>query len=452
MDLPRRLSRLDATTVVIGSMIGAGIFLKAAAIAQLLPDPKLALAVWVVAGALSLFGALSLAELGAMHPHSGGLYVYLREAYGPVVAYLFGWSLLAVMQTGSIAGIAAGVSQNVAELNPGMPQWIRFSLDGSLIMLLTAANIWSVRAGAGIQNAFTAAKCLGILALIVGGFTAAGGSLENFRGAALPTGLALVGAFGTCMLKAMWAYDGWINATFVAGEVRDPQRNLPRALAVGTGLVMLVYVLTNAAYHYGLPLLAVQEAESPAGALGGAIGGFLGHTDEAIGMGATAIVVLATVSTFGALNSSIMTGPRVYYAMARDGLFFKELGAVHAVWLTPWFALAVQGVWSIALLQFWKSFETITDNVMFIYWIFYAMGGVAVFLLRARMPDAERPYRVWGYPLVPLAFVGGALFLIVNTIVENPKNSAQALVLLAVGLVLYPLIKRPQAGAQQDER
>ncbi len=431
MDLPRRLGLLDATTVVIGSMIGAGIFLKAGEIAQKLPSPWLAVSVWVVAGLLSMAGALSMAELSSRYPHSGGLYVFLREAYGDKMAYLFGWSLLSVMQTGSIAAIAAGVSQGIDELHHLTP-FQSNAIAVGCIVFLSGVNIWSVRAVGAIQILFTVIKCGGILVLIGGGFLSTAGSLANFAPGEVPVGLAFLGAYGVCMLKALWAYDGWINATFVAGEIKEPKRNLPLALGLGTLIVMLVYVATNAAYHYVLPLAEVQQAENAATVLALHTGG---------AQAALLMTALVAISTFGALNSSILAGPRVYFAMARDRLIFAPLGAIHSSLLTPHFAILVQAVWSVALLALWGTFERITDNVMFIYWLFYALGGLAVFILRKKTDD-EIPYRTPGYPVVPVLFVVGALGLVINTVIQSPNDSAQALGLMVIGAVFYPLLKR----------
>lgn len=426
-DLPRTLNLLDASMVVVGSMIGTGIFLKAGAIAPLLPSPWLALSVWVVAGLLSLAGALTMAELSARYPQSGGLYVFLREAYGEKMAYCFGWSLLAVMQTGSIAAIAAGISQGIDGLY-GISPFTQKAIAWGCIIGLSAINILSVRATGTLQVVFTLVKCAGILLLILGGLALGHGSLANLQGQAPATGL--IGIYGICMLKALWAYDGWINATFVAGEIKEPRRNLPLALAGGTLLVVAIYVATNAAYHFVLPLAEVSGAKNVAVVLARQVGG----ESAAIWM-----AVLVVISTFGALNSSILTGPRVYFAMARDRLMFPRLGAVHVQFQTPAFSILTQCIWSLMLLQFWGTFERITDNVMFIYWLFYALGGIALFRLRG---NAHEGYRVPGYPVVPILFVLGALFLVVNTVLTSPVDAAQALALILVGAFLYPLLRQ----------
>ena len=428
--LERRLSLGDATAIVVGSMIGSGIFLKASEIARILPHPPLILVVWVVAGLLTLGGALVIAELGAMMPEAGGLYVYLRRAYGPFVGFLFGWSLLAVLQTGSIAGLAAGAMQSLGVLAPDIKPY-EFWLATALILTLTGLNVLSVKSGARVQNVLTIAKVLGIVILVGGAVLMGGASVDNIQPQPIPTA-GLLGALGLCISKALWAYDGWVNLGFVAGELRDPQKNLPKAIAIGIGLVVLVYALTNATYHLVLPMEVVQQSESVA----------VEVARKLIGNGGLlAMSVLTFVSMAGALNSSIMSAPRVYYAMAQDGRFPPIMGSVHPSFRTPHIALIIQGFWSIGLLALWGSFSTITDNVVFIFWIFYALGAGAVLRMRKLEPHTHRPYRAVGYPWVPLVFILAAVCLTSNTLYQSFKESSQALVLVVTGAILYPLFK-----------
>ncbi len=437
--LERRLNLGDATAIVVGSMIGSGIFLKASEIARILPHPPLILAVWVVAGLLTLGGALVVAELGAMMPEAGGLYVYLRRAYGPFVGFLFGWSLLAVLQTGSIAGLAAGAMQSLGVLAPGIEPF-EFWLATALIATLTALNILSVKSGARVQNILTIAKVLGIAILVGGAVLMGGASVENMQPQPIPTA-GLLGALGLCVSKALWAYDGWVNLGFVAGELRDPQKNLPKAIAIGIGLVITVYALTNAAYHFVLPMDVIQKSDSVA----------VEVARKLIGNGGlVAMSVLTFVSMAGALNSSIMSAPRVYYAMAQDGKFPPIMGSVHPSFRTPHVALFVQGLWSVGLLALWGKFSTITDNVVFIFWIFYALGAGAVLRMRALEPHTHRPYRAVGYPWIPYVFIFAAVCLTANTLHQAFAASAQALVLVITGAILYPLFKSPPMESNNE--
>jgi APA family basic amino acid/polyamine antiporter len=423
VDLPRRFTLLDTTMLCIGGTIGSGIYLKPAAIATLLPSSTLVMAVWIAAGVLTLLGALTYAGLTAARPQHGGLYVILTEAYGPLAGFLFGWSLLALLETGSIAGLAAGVAQLVSGVWPLGA--LERPLAAALIILLSVANAISVKGGAWVQNLFTAVKTAGLAALLTAGLLSHGPSHLSEVGT-IPAGLALASAFGVCMVKALWAYDGWINLTFVAGEVRDPETTLPKALTLGTLVVIAVYLGANLAYHRVLPLAQVQGASS--------VGADVAMT--LFGTGAAfAMTLLMMASTFGTLNSSILTGARVYFAMARARLFFPVVGRVTARSQAPGVALALQAVWSIMLLGLWGTFDRITDNVIFIYWIFYALGAMTVF---------RSDIRPWGYPWVPLIFVAVSAALTVNSIAQHPTDALQAFVLLGSGLLLYPLFQGRQ--------
>ncbi len=447
MELPRRLGAFDATTIVVGSMIGSGIFLKASKIAERVPHPPLILAVWAVSGVLTLFGALAMAELGAMRPRSGGLYAVLHEAYGPFAAFSFGWALLAILQTGSIAGLAAGVVERALNAERQLAPLDASLIAGGLVVSFSAINVVSVRAAAGVQNAFTVAKSLGILLLLFGAFALGHGASGHLAppGTAPAHGASWASSFGLAMIGALWAYDGWINLSFVAGEVREPQKNIPRALLAGTLAVTVLYVLVNLAYHWVLSIPEVQAAKNPSRevmlrAFGAA--------------GALVMTAIVAVSSLGTLNSSVLSGPRVYFAMARDRLFFPAVAAVHPRFKTPHVSILVQCAWSLALLARWKTFDALTDNVVFVFWIFYGLGAGAVLVLRRRLPDAERPFKAPGYPFVPLAFIAGALFLTANTVYDslsgNDPAALEALGLLAVGAAMYPLFKKGLAKAAPE--
>lgn len=441
--LERRLTLTDAIGIVVGSMIGSGIFLKAAGIAELIPNAPVILLIWLASGLLTLGGALVVAELGAMMPEAGGLYVYLRRAYGPFVGFLFGWSLLAVLQTGSIAGLAAGAVQSLEELSPGIGEY-RFPIAAALIALLTGLNILSVKSGARVQNILTLAKVVGIAFLVGGAFLLGEASTGNFAPASsLPLNVGLLGAIGLCMTKALWAYDGWVNLGFMAGELKEPQKNLPKAIGLGIGFVIAVYVITNAAYHFVLPMEVVQDSKSVAAVV----------ARKLLGMkGLLAMSALTFVSMAGALNSSILSAPRAYYAMAQDGRFPQAIGAVHPTFKTPYVALIVQGVWAVVLLSFWGTFETLTDNVVFVFWIFYALGAGAVIRLRRQEPHTHRPYKVVGYPVVPAVFILAAILLTANTLYQARKQSLQALFLVLTGAVLYAIFAKTIPHDTVDEK
>jgi amino acid transporter len=436
-ELPRKLGAFDAAMVVVGSMIGSGIFLKASKIAGNVPDPAIVLAVWAASGLLTFFGALAIAELGAMRPKSGGLYASLHEAYGPFVAFLFGWSLLAILQTGSIAGLAAGVVERALRAELALSDLQATLAAGALVVLFSAINLVSVRVTAGVQNTFTVAKSLGILLLIFGAFALAQGSSAHLARAGVPpAGASWTSAFGLAMISALWAYDGWINLSFVAGEVREPQKNIPRALFAGTLFVTGVYLLVNFAYHWVLTVPEVQAAKNPSRELAVR---FLGSA------GAITMTAIVAISSLGTLNSSILAGPRVYFAMAKDRLFFPAVAAIHPRFHTPHVSILLQCAWSLALLARWKTFDALTDNVVFVFWIFYGLGAGAVFVLRRRAPDVERPFRTPGYPLVPAVFIAGASFLTGNTVYDSIAHgnfaALEAMGLLLIGGAIYPAFR-----------
>jgi APA family basic amino acid/polyamine antiporter len=438
-DLPRTLGLFDTTTTVVGAIIGTGIFLKASAIATLLPNPTHVIILWVCAGLLSLFGAMVMTELGGMFPHSGGLYLYLQEAFGPFVGFLFGWAMLAILQTGSLAGFGAGIMRAISNLiheTGGQPLSPNAQIAGAmaLIMILTGVNIYSVRAGTGVQNFLTVLKSAGLVILVLGILFLGQGSVANWTAAAPNPEHNLASAFGLAMIGALWVYDGWIDVSFIAGEVKEPQRNLSRAMLMGMGFIIVVYVIANAGFHLLMPVEQVQHSKTVAVDAAGVLWGTTGV------LVMSAVVVL---SSLGGLNTSLFTGGRVYFAMAREGLFFPAVGAIHKKFLTPHVSLLVQGLWSCALLLRWGNFDKITDNVIFCYWIFYGLGGLAVMVLRFTRPEIERPYRCPGFPVVPVLFLVFAGWLIVNTILAQPwSDTSQALFLLATGVVAYPFFHR----------
>lgn len=432
IQLPERLTLVDATTIVIGSMIGSGVFLKVSSMTKVLPSPAWLLAAWLLTGILTLCGSLTLAEMAARFPHTGGLYVYMKEGYGKLAGYLFGWSLLTVMETGSIAAMAAGAAQMLVK-DPSQ----RMFLGYAMIWSLTIVHCVSVRVGIGVlQNLFTVAKGIGIMSVIVFGLMCPTASASNLGTVGtIPTGFALLSALGAVMMKSLWAYDGWINATFIAGELKDARRQLPKALIGGSLLVMVLYCLANFSYHYALAPGQLIESDKPAALI----------AQTAAGQGAfTAVVFLVAFSMFGTLNGSIMSAPRVYFAMAADGLFFKQMSEVHPRFETPYVSLLVQAAWSSLLLTWWGSFDQITDNVMFIYWIFYALAAAAIF----KYPTEGASYVTPARPLTAGLFIVAASFLILNSLYTNWEGALQGLALIAVGLFIYPFVKREDLGSK----
>jgi len=452
--------------MVVGGVIGSGIFRKPGVMAAQVGSPELLLGVWVLAGLLTLFGALTNAEIASLIPETGGQYVYFERMYGPFFAFLYGWATFAVMQCGSIAAVAYVFAEYATEFvklpeSPaGLAAWslhVPFvgdvsplkeigvkGLAAALIVLLTAVNYLGVRFGGLVQNIFTVAKVAAMLLLALGAFLLpTGGAVANLTTPSTHihlTGLALIAGIAAALQGAFWTYDGWNKLTYIAGEVKQPQRNIPLGLLWGMLIVTATYLLMNVAYAYVLPI--DQMARSKLVAADVAERCFTG--------GGRCIAAAVMISTFGIANSIILASARVYFSMARRNVFPRRLGQVHPRFHTPAASLVVQGIWS-ALLLCSGTFDTLTDTLIFVSWAFYAVGAYGVFVLRRKQPDAPRPYKVPGYPLVPWLFILFALLYLVFTVYNDVAgyhtavaagkpgliNSALGTVLVLIGAPIY---------------
>lgn len=441
--LIRGLGLVDATSIVVGTIIGTGIFLVPSSIAQQVGSVGLVYAVWIFAGLLSLAGALSYAELGAAIPEAGGEYAFLRRAYGPMWGYLYGWEAFVIGKTGSVATIAAafarflgiffeGLQEPLFQLPLGFTTW---SVTGGqaislgAIVLLTLINYLGVVLGGHVQTIFTVLKVAIIGGLAVLAFGIGNGQWSHFTPFfAAPKGMGTLSALGVALIGALWAYDGWNNLTMVASEVKNPEKNIPRALIFGTGGVMIVYLFVNAAYFYILPIEAVQTSERVAQDMAQA---FLG------GWGVTLITLGALISTFATLNAAILSGARIPYAMARDGLFFRFTSAVHPVHRTPSKALLLQGGIACLIALLFPTFEGSFTYTIFGLWIFYGITTASVFVLRWKEPNLKRPYKTLGYPWVPGIFVAVAAIFTVNILLTQTRAAVLGLLFMAAGLPFY---------------
>jgi APA family basic amino acid/polyamine antiporter len=439
-ELVRGLNLSATTSLVVGTIIGTGVFLKTARMAQATGTPGLVLLAWAAAGLLSLAGALSYAELGAMLPDEGGEYVYLRAAYGDLPAFLFGWMRLVVGSSGSIASFGAAFAAFLSVLIPMNSAWMK-TAGVAVILLFSAINCLRVTIGGRVQAILTLAKVLAI-ATIAGGvfFFAPSAGWQHLRAPAGVPAWCGFSAFGAAMLAALWAFDGWNNMPMAAGEVRAPGRNIPLALILGMAIVLLVYGVTNLAYCYALPMNEIAASNStlhPAAppVATKAAQSFLPH------FGAQWVAIAALLSTIGVLNGSILTGARIPFAMARDGLFFARFARLGQRSSVPVAAIMLQGLWA-ALLVVSATFDQLTDCVIFAGMIFYAVTTSAVFVLRKKMPNAPRPYKTLGYPVVPLLFVAVAVWLLINTLRTNPLESVFGLGLIGLGLPVYFWLRR----------
>jgi APA family basic amino acid/polyamine antiporter len=429
--LPRVLTLWDVVMIVIGGVIGSGIFLSPSEIAAAVPAPLLMLAVWIVGGLLSFFGALAFAELGAAMPEAGGIYVYLREAYGPLLSFLFGWTLFLVIDSGAIATLAVAFSHNILPRFVDMTPLVKKLISAAFVIFLGAVNYVGVRWGSRLQNGLTYIKtaAIGIVVVAVFFFAKGQGSARNFvEPSAGPFNLGLLGAFGVGLVASLWAYKGWEAATYSAGEVRNPQRNLPLGILVGTAAVIVLYAIANLAYLYVLPVgrIATSEGRVALDAMEIVSGPF----------GASLITVLILFSILGAANQNVLCSPRVYFAMARDGLFFKKFAECHPKFLTPHVSIIAISLWSI-LLTLTGTFKQLFTYVIFGEWVFFGLTVAAVIVLRKKMPGLARPYKTWGYPVTPVVFVLAALYVAVASLLSAFWNALAGLGIICLGIPAY---------------
>jgi APA family basic amino acid/polyamine antiporter len=426
--LVRTLGLRDIILLVIGSVIGSGIFLVPGAVLRQVDGFVIpALLVWLVGGILSLLGALTYGELGAMKPAAGGLYVYIRDCFGRFPAFLFGWTLFFVISSGAVATLAVAFSAYLGEIVPLTPMTAKL-IAISMIAVVTAVNVLGTRKSANLQNWTTAIKVLGILVMSAAllwlgrGFTGSGSAL-------LPAEFnsSLASGFGLAMISVLWAYEGWQYVSFSAGETRNAQRNFPLGLLSGTVALVGIYLVTNIAYLAALGPSGVATSDR------------LAATAVATVVSPAAaklVAVMILISIFSAANGTMLTAPRVYYAMAADGLFFRRFAEVHPRFKTPAFAIIAGAVWS-AVLAATGTFEQLLTYVVFIGWIFYALAAASIFVYRKRMPDAVRPFRVPFYPITPLLFIAAAGALVINTMVTQPGLAAIGFGIVLLGAPAY---------------
>jgi len=428
-ELPRILGFTDVMGILVGTVIGSGIFIVPAAMAGYVQSPVLLLAVWVVGGALTFFGALAFSELGAAFPQAGGMYVYLREAYGRRLAFLFGWTLFLVIDSGAIATLSmAFASKYLPQFTGPLSLLATKSIAAVLIAALVAVNYLGTRWGARLQNVLMVIKFAAILAVSVGILAIAKGNPAGFTTPAAPMmSAALIGGFGLALQRALWAYKGWEAVSFSAGEIQRPERNLPLGLFAGTLLIIALYLAANLAYLYVLPfdrLIASTRVASDAMLAAG------------FELGATVLGVVILLSITGAANGNLLTAPRVFFAMARDGVFFERFGRIHPRFLTPHVSILATGAWAI-VLSLSGTFEQLADFVVFGQWIFFGLTVAAVMVLRRTRPDLPRPYRTWGYPVTPVLFVLAALFIAGNALVSQFWNAVAGLGIILLGIPAY---------------
>jgi APA family basic amino acid/polyamine antiporter len=439
--LKPRLGLLDATTLVVGSMIGSGIFIVSADIARQVNSPGLLLVVWIATALLTTIAALSYGELAAMMPRAGGQYVYLREAFGPLPAFLYGWTLFLVIQTGTIAAVAVAFAKFLAVFWPGAPEK---AVAIAVLVLLAWVNSRGVREGAIVQNVFTFAKTAALLGLILLGIFGGRNPEAVARNFGDPWQNAewswtVVRLVGVAMVGSLFSSDAWNNVTFTAGETKNPSRNVPLSLAIGVGIVSTIYVVTNYVYLSVLPLEAIQQA--PQDRVGTAV------ANAILGSGAEKLMAAAImISTFGCVNGLTLAGARVYYAMALDGLFFRKVAELDRRTATPSVSLWAQCAWA-CVLTLSGRYGDLLDYVIFAVLLFYVLTIAGLFVLRRKHPEWPRPYRAFGYPVLPAIYIAAAMLIEVLLLLYKPDYTWPGLIVVLLGVPVYLFWKRKEKTA-----
>lgn len=412
-ELPRKLGLFSAVAVLVGSTIGSGIFRSPAGIAAKIPDETLFFAAWIIGGVCVLAGALTYAELAGALPYTGGVFVYLREGFGRLPAFLFGWAELTIVRASALGAIATVFAEYLLRmLGVTVTADAVHYLAAVSIILVAVFNFVGVNIGALVQNLTTSMKYAALVVLVAAAFLLGGNSPASSTASAAAVGTTSISLFGLALISILWVYDGWADVTFVSGEIRRPERYLPLSLIIGTSAVIVIYLLTNFAYAHIFNMTQIAGSKLVAADVAFQLVGEIG----------VKLVSLAVmVSAFGTLNGSMMTGPRIFFAMADDGLFFRKIAAVHPRFKTPYVAIWLAAALASAFVML-RNFEQLADTFVLGIWPFYAGGVAAVYSLRRKRPGLERPYRVWGYPITPAIFLAAALFLLSNALLTDIAN------------------------------
>ena len=428
--LVRRLGLWASIGIVIGVTIGSGIFRTPAGIATRVPDPTLMLAVWLLGGMISLCGALSVAELAAAMPHTGGWYVYLREGWGRLLGFLFGWSELVLIRASAVGAISTVFGEYFLRsigIDPVVHELAADWLSAGAIVFAALVNVRGVQFGAAIAGISTIAKFGALAFLVLASFVLGGGAGASASHFTATGGDVQAGLFGLALISVLWAYDGFADLSFAAGEVSNPQRNLPRAIIFGTLAILTIYLSANVAYLYISPVEEVAKSRLIAADTMQAIFGRAG---------VAFISVVVMLSAFGSLNASMLASPRVFFAMADDGLFFKTVAKVHPTYKTPYVAILLAAALGV-LFVLTRTFEQLADTFVLSIWPFYAFGTAALFKLRRTRPDMPRPYKVWGYPVIPAVFILGVIYLVTNALINDPVWTSVTFAIVLAGVPVY---------------
>jgi basic amino acid/polyamine antiporter, APA family len=428
--LVRRLGLWSSIGIVIGVTIGSGIFRTPAGIATRVPDPVLMLAVWLLGGLISLCGALSVAELAASMPQTGGWYVYLREGWGRLLGFLFGWAELVLIRASAVGAIATVFGEYFLRsigIDPALNERTADYLSAGAIVFAGLVNVRGVQYGAAIAGISTIAKFGALAFLVLTSFLLGGDAGASAAHFTADGGAVQGGLFGLALISVLWAYDGFADLSFAGGEVADPQRNLPRAIVFGTLAILAIYLSANVAYLYVSPIETIAQSRLIAADTMQAVFGRAG---------VAFISVVVMLSAFGALNASMLASPRVFFAMADDGLFFRTVAKVHPRYKTPYVAILLAAGLGVAFVLT-RTFEQLADTFVLSIWPFYAFGVAALYILRRRRPDLPRPYKVPGYPVLPAVFIAGVIYLVVNALIADPLWTMVTFGIVALGIPVY---------------
>ena len=424
--LKKELTRFDLTMIAIGSMIGSGIFLTPSIIARAIPFPSLIIFIWLIGGMQALSGALTFAELGALMPGAGGVYAFLSEGYGKLAGFLYGWAYFLVVNTGGIAALSVAFATYLGYFVHLDPLGIKI-IAVSGIFILTVINVFGVKAGGIFSDIFTLLKLLGIFGVILTGFLLGSSHITNFTISILNPGTRLSG-IAIAMVGVLWSYGGWQHATYTAGEAKNPKRDVPIAMIIAASTVTAIYIAINIAYMFLLPVNSIASSSSLAA---DAVKTVIGP----VGGGLIALAIF--ISTFGTAGIYTLTAPRIYFAMASDGIFFKQVSLIHPKYNTPYYAIIFQSTWAVILVLFWGTFESLISYVVFTDWIFFALTAATIFIFRKKRPDEKRDYKTLGYPFTPLFFIAIAIWFVINTLIEKPEQAIAGIIMIGLGIPVY---------------
>ena len=435
--LAKELTLYGLIMVAIGSCIGSGIFVTPAQIAGRIPSSGLILLVWALGGLIAMTGALTFGELGSLFPKAGGIYVFLKEAYGGWLGFLYGWAYLVIITSGSIAVLSLAFSHYLSFFIPLDNTW-KTVTSIITISLLTTLNVFRAKFGEIFANVFTGLKIIGILIIICAGFFFGNTGL-SFKDLGFTTSsTAGLSSFGVALTGVLFSYGGWQHASFLAGETNNPSRNVPIAMITGAAVVTIIYLLVNTSYMLLLPVNTIVSSEKVAAEAVSTI----------IPSGGVLVAGLIAISTFGTIGIYTLSAPRIYYAMAADGLFFRDIAKVHPRFRTPVNAIIVQSVWSIVLLLLWGTLENLITYTVSIEWIFYTLAAIGIFIFRKRLKNTERAYKTFGYPVTPLIFIVINIWFVINIMINKPLHMAIGIGFLLLGVPLYLYFKRKNADQE----